>query len=254
MSIHELTESEYDKAGDFYVNWLDKNVPDRDTQIQPSIEIMLAMLGDVQGSNVCDLGCGEGYLSRILASRGALVTGVDTSRILLRHAREHSNQLGITYFLDDAQSMNQISDASMDAVICNMALMDIPDLTATFSSVRRVLVAGGKFVFAILHPCFFTPFNAENPPEDLDGEGNFKALRVTQYGLEGKWFSDGNGMCGTLGSHHRTLSTYLNTLSASGFQLEEVSEPLAPVLDAAAKRRESIVPTLLIAKSIALPT
>ena len=149
--------------------------------------------------------------------------------------------------------MNQISDASMDAVICNMALMDIPDLTATFSSVRRVLVDGGKFVFAILHPCFFTPFNAENPPEDLDEEGNFKALRVTRYGLEGKWFSNGIGMCGTLGSHHRTLSTYLNTLSASGFQLEEVSEPLAPVLEATAKRRESIVPTLLIAKSIALP-
>ena len=55
MSIHELIESEYDKAGDFYVNWLDENVPDRDTQIQPSIEIMLAMLGDVQGTNVCDL-------------------------------------------------------------------------------------------------------------------------------------------------------------------------------------------------------
>ena len=70
MSTHKLTESEYDKAGDFYVNWLDKNVPDRDTHIQPSTEIMLAMLGDVQGTNVCDLGCGEGYLSRILAGRG----------------------------------------------------------------------------------------------------------------------------------------------------------------------------------------
>lgn len=247
-------ESEYDKVGDFYVNWLDENVPDRDTQIQPSTEIMLAMLGDVQGSNICDLGCGEGYLSRILASRGALVTGVDISRLLLRHAREHSNQRGITYFLDDAQAMNQVSDASMDAVICNMALMDIPDLTATFSSVRRVLVSGGKFVFSILHPCFFTPFNAENPAEDLDAEGNFKALRIVRYGREGKWFSDGVGMCGTLGSYHRTLSTYFNTLSASKFQLAEVSEPLAPVLDATTKCRESIVPTLLIAKSIALST
>ncbi len=80
-----------------------------------------------------------------------------------------------SFFLDDAQAMNQVSDASMDAVICNMALMDIPDLKSTFSSVRRVLVAGGKFVFSILHPCFFTPFNAENPPEDLDEEGNYEA-------------------------------------------------------------------------------
>ena len=49
MSTHELIESEYDKAGDFYINWLDKNVPERDTQIQPSIEIMLAMLGESKG-------------------------------------------------------------------------------------------------------------------------------------------------------------------------------------------------------------
>lgn len=245
-------DSEYDKAGDFYFNWLDKNLPDRDRYIQPSIEIMLDMLGNVQGIKICDLGCGDGYLSRILASRGALVSGVDISRNLLRHAKGHSSQLDITYLLDDAQSMSQVSEASLDAVICNMVLMDIPDLSATMSSVRRVLVDGGKFVFSILHPCFFTPFNADSPSEEFDEGGNFKALRVTRYGLEGKWFSDGSGMCGTLGSHHRTLSTYLNTLSASGFQLVEISEPLDPVLDRDVKCRESIVPTLLIAKSIAL--
>ena len=249
-----MTASEYDKAGDFYLNWLDRNVPDRDRGIQSSVEIMLAMLDDVQGIRVCDLGCGEGYLSRILASRGALVTGVDISRILLRHAKEHSDDHGIRYVLDDAQSLSQVSDASMDAVICHMALMDIPDLTATLSNVRRVLVDDGQFVFTILHPCFFSPFNAENPQEDLDEEGNFKALRVSRYGHEGKWYSDGSGMCGTLGSHHRTLSTYFNTLIRSGFQLSEISEPLEDsAADPAERRRESIVPTLLIAKAIALP-
>ena len=61
-------------------------------------------------------------------------------------------------------------------------------------------------------------------------------------------------MCGTLGSHHRTLSTYFNTLIRSGFQLSEISEPLEDsAADPAERRRESIVPTLLIAKAIALP-
>ena len=188
MSIDELADSEYDKVGGFYLNWLDRNVPDRDRRIQPSVEIMLAMLGDVQGISICDLGCGEGYLSRILASRGALVTGVDISQMLLRHAKEHSDDHGIAYVLDDAQSLNQVSDASMDAVICNMALMDIPDLAATLFNVRRILADNGRFIFAILHPCFFTPFNAENPQEEFDEEGNFKALRVSRYGLEGKWY------------------------------------------------------------------
>ena len=244
--------SEYDEAGDFYLRWLDRHVPDRDRQIQPSAEIMLGMLGDVQGIRICDLACGEGYLSRALASRGALVTGVDISRILLRYAREHSNGQRITYVLDDAESLSRLSDASMDAVICHMALMDIPDLTATLSSVRRVLVDHGRFVFAILHPCFFTPFDAENPKEDVDEEGNFRAVRVSRYGMEGKWYSDGSGICGTLGDHHRTLSTYLNTLINSRFQLSEILEPLDAKTDPEERRRESVVPTLLIGRAIAV--
>ena len=142
----------------------------------------------------------------------------------------------------------------MDAVICNMALMDIPDLTATLSNVRRILLDNGKFIFTILHPCFFPPFNAENPQEEFDEEGKFMALRVSRYGHEGKWYSDGIGMRGTLGSHHRTLSTYFNTLIRSGFQLAEISEPLDSLEDPVERRRESIVPTLLIAKAIALPS
>ena len=34
----------------------------------------------------------------------------------------------------------------MDAVVCNMALVDIPGLTATFSSVRHETVAGIRAV------------------------------------------------------------------------------------------------------------
>ena len=142
----------------------------------------------------------------------------------------------------------------MDAVLCHMALMDIPDLAATLSSVRRVLVDQGRFVFTILHPCFFSPFDAENPREDLDEEGNFRAVRVSRYGREGKWYSDGSGMCGTLGGHHRTLSTYFNTLIESGFQLSEVSEPLVSPEGSEERRRESVVPTLLIGRAIALPS
>ena len=70
MSTDGLAPSEYDKAADFYLKWLDRKVPDRDRRIPQSVEVMLGMLGDIRGSRVCDLGCGEGFLSRILARRG----------------------------------------------------------------------------------------------------------------------------------------------------------------------------------------
>ena len=42
--------SEYDKAGDFYLRWLDRNVPDRDRRIQASTEIMLSHAGGCRGN------------------------------------------------------------------------------------------------------------------------------------------------------------------------------------------------------------
>lgn len=39
----------------------------------------LEVAGDVTGCTVLDAGCGEGVVSRLLAERGAVVTGVDVA-------------------------------------------------------------------------------------------------------------------------------------------------------------------------------
>src|SRR6266508_3605764 len=58
---------------------------------------MLALLGDVAGHDVLDAGCGEGYLSRILAGRGARVTGVDLSPRLVELAGQKAAPGEVTY-------------------------------------------------------------------------------------------------------------------------------------------------------------
>ena len=50
---------------------------------------LLAQLGGATGQDVLDAGCGEGYLSRILAARAA-GTGVDLSPRLVEHGRAES--------------------------------------------------------------------------------------------------------------------------------------------------------------------
>src|ERR671939_531460 len=47
---------------------------------------LLRLLGEVAGQDVLDAGCGEGYLARILAARGARVTGIDLSPRLVKLA------------------------------------------------------------------------------------------------------------------------------------------------------------------------
>ena len=62
------------------------------------------LIGNVKGKRVLDLACGEGYNTRILARKGAVVVGVDFSEKMIERARkdESVDRLGITYLVSDA--------------------------------------------------------------------------------------------------------------------------------------------------------
>lgn len=196
----------YDEIADWYDESVRANGLLTTALLSPTLQ---HLTGSLNGRTICDLACGQGVLSRFMAERGADVTGIDLSERLLDFARrdEAADPLGITYRRDDAQVLTTVSDAAFDGVVCAMALMDIPDLSATLRTVHRVLVPGGWFVFVIMHPCF------QSPPD-------------TGYYAEGFWRSENpNGVRGKVGAYHRTLSTYVNALTEADLWLQTLMEP-----------------------------
>jgi 2-polyprenyl-3-methyl-5-hydroxy-6-metoxy-1,4-benzoquinol methylase len=223
--------SVYDQMGDFYYEFVQRELAAPQSVLNLSIRTMLERLGDVRGMKFCDLACGEGHFARRLSERGALVTGVDLSSNLLAHARRQSQGMAITYVQDDAQTLTHLDPASFDLVVSNLALMDIAQIDTTFGAVHRILRQGGRFLFTLLHPCFETPFHTPERPIEVDEQGNFVACRVMRYAEEGLWYSGGVGIRGTHGAYHRTLSTYVNTLIAVGFAITHLAEPLVSPTD-----------------------
>lgn len=216
----------YDKIDSFYIDFVDRGLADPSTLFSQTVDYLLTMVGDVSGQSVLDLCCGEGHVARSLANRGATVTGVDLSAYNITTAKERTaNVDNPRYFVDDAQTLSTVEDASMDRVVCKMALMDIPDITATFHCVERVLKSNGKFIAALLHPCFETPFTAPFERFEVDETGSFASVRTQRYFDEGHWQSGGTGVRGHVGAYHRTLSTYINVLIDLGFQLLRLEEP-----------------------------
>lgn len=181
------------------------------------------LIGDVRGQRVCDLACGQGIVARELARRGARVTGVDISARLLALARteEARDPLGIIYRLDDGQRLDSFEDASLDGVVSNMALMDMPDVGATYRAVARVLRPGGWLAFSITHPC------VQMPGSDWLERDDGRIARVSgHYFTEGYWAPENApGVRGRVGAQHRTLGTYLNGLLEAGLRIQRLAEP-----------------------------
>jgi len=208
----------YDDIAEWYDQWIGTHSM-RDDPFFPAVE---ALMGAVAGQRICDLACGQGRVARHLVERGARVVGIDLSAKLLAIACRHeeTDPRGIEYVHADAQNLDDQVLGLFDGVVCFLALMDIPDLAPTLQSVARILRPGGWFVFSILHPCFHTSQSGEM--ETPEG-----AVRtIGRYFVEGYWRSDTRpGPPGKIGAYHRTLSTYVNTLTDAGLQLVRLSEP-----------------------------
>src|SRR4029077_14433101 len=118
----------------------------------------LPFIGDLNGRQVLDAGCGEGYNTRILARRGARMTGVDISERMIDLAREaeRAEPLGLRYERTSYADLSLFADASFDAVVSFMALMDGPRFDLAMREAFRVLRPGGVLAFSITHPCFLT--------------------------------------------------------------------------------------------------
>ena len=74
---------------------------------------MLDAVGDVSGRKVVDLGCGEGRFSRILAERGAVVTGVDLCRPFIEFANGHRFS-SEAYLIGDMEDLHEAPGDEFD--------------------------------------------------------------------------------------------------------------------------------------------
>lgn len=190
----------------------------------------LNFIGDLDGRQVLDAGCGEGHNARILARRGARVTGVDISRRMIELAREEEARepLGISYIRSSYADLGMCAAASFDMVVSFMALMDGPNFDRAMREGFRVLRPGGMLAFSILHPCFLT----KGARWLRDDQGVKVKWMVSEYFNSARWidrwrFTDAptDAPEFSVPRFDRTLSEYVNGVIAAGFMITGLEEP-----------------------------
>jgi ubiquinone/menaquinone biosynthesis C-methylase UbiE len=103
------------------------------------------------GSRVLDVGCGVGRWSRMLAARGAQVTGIDLSPTMIAEAKRRARQQGLSgqcrFLVQDSSALD--AGEPFDWVVGVTVLQHILDPGALRAAVQRMaehLQPGGRMV------------------------------------------------------------------------------------------------------------
>lgn len=123
---------------------------DKEPDAWQPYESFVRLVGDVRHKRLLDAGCGDGWLSVIMAKRGARVDGFDISPAAIRIAAERAvaNDVGGRCTFQTASAYELPYPAgSFDAVIGSALLHHLGDKGRFASELRRVMKPGAVAVF-----------------------------------------------------------------------------------------------------------
>ena len=184
----------------------------------PEWPAIRALLPDLEGKRVADLGCGLGWFARWARQNGAArVVGFDLSKNMIGRARAKTDDTAIEYVIADLEYLD-LPKNSFDFAYSSLALHYVADFARLVSGVHCALVPGAAFVFTIEHPIFMAP---ENPGWSLDARGS-RAWPVNRYSIEGERVTD--WLAKGVVKQHRTIATTVNTLIETGFAVRRLVE------------------------------
>ena len=183
---------------------------------------LFSLCPDLSGKRVLDLGCGYGENCREFLNLGAShVTGLDLSEKMLQIAKTEARSKQISFV---RMSMSDLSalGGTFDVVFSSLAVHYVEDFDQLLAQIHRLLTEDGIFLFSQEHP--FTTALRTGPRWSQDENGTILHYNLSDYSIPGirttTWIVDG------VIKYHRSFSAIVNALSAAGFRLEQMLEPL----------------------------
>src|SRR3989440_1878490 len=111
-----------------------------------------SLIGEVQGLDVADIGCGTGRHALRLAAEGAHVMALDFSQAMLQRARAKPGAEAVNFIQHDLTQPLPLPNAAFDRVLCCLVLDHIADVDSLFAELRRLCRPNGFVNISVMHP------------------------------------------------------------------------------------------------------
>jgi SAM-dependent methyltransferase len=125
--------------------------PKRERLTEAVSSFLLEVVRAQPGTRVCDIGCGGGTLTISLARAvdpGGVAVGLDLSAPLLDLARRRAGGVANAEFVQMDVQTATFDGPPFDVAVSQFGVMFFDEPLAAFGSIRKLLVPGGRLVFA----------------------------------------------------------------------------------------------------------
>ena len=205
----------------FFENFKEKRESDINFNECIETPIFLAMLPDLRGKKVLDIGCGMGQHAKQYSDMGAdSILGIDISEKMLEYAKEHNSAKNITYKQMAFEDIGGLSDR-FDLVTSSLAFDYAENFDELMKNVYDLMEDDAYFVFSMSHP-MATAWDGEYPRYTRTESGVRLYANISNYMVEGKrtikWVVDNYEL------YHRTFASIINSIVKANFIIEECRE------------------------------
>ncbi len=132
-----------------YARWSETYDNPGNPLIQLEQPVVWSIIEQIAPGAALDAACGTGRHTHHLVQLGHRVVGVDGSREMLERATR--SVPGAVFRESDLRSL-PLETASVDLVVCALALEHVADLACAITEMSRVLRPGGRMVLSDPHP------------------------------------------------------------------------------------------------------
>jgi SAM-dependent methyltransferase len=159
--------------------------------------VVRRLFASLSAPRVLDAACGTGRHSSYLAARGHRIIGVDRSPEMLERARAKVPE---GTFREGNLEELPVADGEVDAAVCALALVHLPEIAKAVRELARAVHPGGRVIVSDVHPF----------PILLGWQAQFRTA---------------SGDAGFMRLHPHLASDYCQAFAAAGLRIRSCQEP-----------------------------
>lgn len=176
-----------------FVEWVAKNNPD----------------------TILEIGAGTGHISKALAKHCERITAIEPSEGMFNIAQNVLSNSSVRILNRNVYEMED--DSSFDLVISHLVAHVVEDLYLFLSTSKKLVKAGGSFLFSIPHPCFYNDY------KKMFGD-DYEYMKSMYKDISFSITKDTDNIILDVPYYHRPISTYINEIIKVGFNIGSLEE------------------------------